>query len=270
MAALHDICDVRWRSGLCSKTSPSATLVLTHENLPWEEPALALRRGCFLVAALLPIIAPAQGLDSSTSSAAKPVTDPWSCTIPVGQRPQEDGCYLLAAQNLSKLPPGPLFWHLYTYPTEKTASLTKDNSTSTVVDAFGKTWLFRIAPASWKPSSGERVAIVGPLKVLPAKGYIARYMQFRGISPEPHTHIHRHSGPEAWYIVSGAQCLQTPEKTFILREGETGIVPVGVPMMLSPKPNESRHSLVLVLHDSAAPWMTRAEDWKPEDACSGW
>jgi len=31
--------------------------------------------------------------------------------------------------------------------------------------------------------------------------------------------IHRHSGPEAWYLLSGTQCLKTPDGITVARAG---------------------------------------------------
>lgn len=88
---------------------------------------------------------------------------PFSCTIPASQRPQEAGCYITAITVLKTLLKAPLFWHLYTYPTHEAAEQAKGNSTGTVVDSLGKIWLFKIAPEDWRPASGNRVAVVGPL-----------------------------------------------------------------------------------------------------------
>ena len=199
-----------------------------------------------------------------------PAKYPFTCAMPISNRTQEAGCYLLATQNLSSLPSVPLFWHLYTYPTMESAP--KGDAMNTVVEAHGKVWLFRIAPADWKPSSGERVAVIGPLVLPPAKEFIARYMM--DVAPPPPagpgpTPVHRHPGTEAWYVVAGQQCMQTPGKTVTIRAGESAFVPGGVPMTLAIGGNETRRSLVLVLHDASAPWATKTDDWKPETECPG-
>jgi hypothetical protein len=43
--------------------------------------------------------------------------------------------------------------------------------------------------------------------------------------------VHTHSGPEAWYLLSGVQCLQTPDTESITRAGEGAVVPMGPPMV---------------------------------------
>ena len=79
--------------------------------------------------------------------------------------------------------------------------------------------------------------------------------------------MHHHSGPEAWYVVSGAQCLRTPDATTVLRKGECGFVAGGPPMMLTGIGPDIRRALALVLHDSEKPWMTVKTDWRPTVGC---
>jgi len=187
--------------------------------------------------------------------------------MPVSERTQDEGCYVLSNDALGSLPPGPLYWYLYTYPNMAAASQAKKTSTETVVMSFGKAWLFNIAPAGWRPASGERVAMIGPLPVTPAKKYFARYMESVEAATVTGTPVHTHPGPEAWYLMSGAQCLRTPSKTFVIHAGETGFVPGEEPMVLKPAGTEARHSIVLVLHDASLPWRAKTDAWKPQTQC---
>ena len=192
---------------------------------------------------------------------------PSCCAMPVSERTQEEGCYVLANDALESLPPGPLYWHLYTYPNIAAASQAKNSSSETVVMSFGKAWLFNIAPANWRPSSGERVAVIGPLSIPPAKRYLARYMESVEASTVTGTPVHTHPGPEAWYLLNGAQCLRTPNTTFVIHAGQSGFVPGGEPMVLKPAGAEARQSIVLVLHDSSLPWRTKTDAWTPQTQC---
>lgn len=191
---------------------------------------------------------------------------PSSCTIPASQRKQEEGCYITAIELMKSLPKGPLFWHLYTYPTREAAQRARGNSSATVVNSLGEIWLFNVAPADWRPAAGQRVAMVGPLPRFKATEYEARYLESISGAGAGHTPVHRHPGVEAWYVLSGAQCMQTPGKTFLIREKETGLVPAGAPMMLTRIKGPER-AIVLLLQDDSQPWMTFAKDWKPTTAC---
>jgi quercetin dioxygenase-like cupin family protein len=166
------------------------------------------------------------------------------------------------------MPGGEIFWHVYAYPTRAAADAVKHEPATTVVESFGRVWLFAIANRDWRPARGDRMAIIGPLSIAPATQYTARYME--AVFPPDQsmqTAVHRHSGPEAWYVVAGSQCLRTPESTTVIRAGEGGFVPAGPPMLLTSIGTETRRALVLVLHDASEPWMTVTTDWAPTQAC---
>ena len=190
---------------------------------------------------------------------------PGGCTTPVSQRPSEVGCYVAASEALGVLGQGPVFWHLYNYATRSAAEAAK-GARGTVVEAFGKVWLYQIAEESWRPANGERIAVIGPLSVTPGRPYTARYME-AVFAPGMKSAIHRHSGPEAWYVLAGAQCLETPSGITVARAGEGAIVPQGPPMVLHSVGTETRRSVLLVLHESSQPWSILASDWKPKGVC---
>ena len=192
---------------------------------------------------------------------------PGGCDVPVSARTAEVGCYLTATEILNNLPPGDLFWHLYEYPTRVAAESAKPQAFGTVTESLGKVWLYVIARENWRPPGGQRVAVIGPLRVDSATQYTARYME-AVFPPAMQTSVHTHSGPEAWYILSGVQCLQTPEGESITRAGQGAVVPMGPPMVLTGMGTEMRRSVVLVLHDTSHPWMTIATGWKPATPCS--
>jgi quercetin dioxygenase-like cupin family protein len=85
--------------------------------------------------------------------------------------------------------------------------------------------------------------------------------------PGMQARTHQHSGPEAWYLVSGAQCLETPEGITVVHAGDSAVVPEGPPMSLRSVGTEMRRSLVLVLHDTSQPWQTFTSEWKPKGLC---
>ena len=215
------------------------------------------------------------GRSTPTPDAAAPASRapaasriPGGCSTPATERPGEIGCYLTASAPLGGVPAQPpVFWHLDAYPTRAAAEAAR-GAGGTVVESLGRVWLFTIAPAAWRPAGGERVARVGPLPVAPGRAYTARYME-SVLPPGIPSVVHRHSGAEAWYVVAGAQCLETPDGTTTMRAGHGGVVPAGPPMMLVGIGTTVRRALVLVVHDPAQPWMTVTADWTPKGACSG-
>jgi quercetin dioxygenase-like cupin family protein len=204
--------------------------------------------------------APAQQLTKGSADTSG------SACRPVSEKQNEIGCYILTHQSLGRLPQGPLFWHLDTYSARASAEATK-GPRSAVVEAFGKFWLLTIAERGWRPSSGTRVAEIGPLPLPPAADFSAMYMEATFV-PGGSVAPHRHAGPEAWYTLSGEQCLETPNGRVVARAGESTIIPFGSPMALLAIGKETRRSLVLILHDSSQPASTFIQDWTPKGLCA--
>jgi hypothetical protein len=191
---------------------------------------------------------------------------PGGCNTPASQRTSDAGCYLSATQVLGTLPQEPLFWHLHVYPSRSAAAADK-GLRGTVVESFDRVWLYTIAGADWNAAGGRRVARIGPLPIVAGRPYTARYME-AVFTPGMKAAIPRHPGPEAWYLVSGAQCLETPDGARVVRAGEGYVVPEGPPMLLAGAGSVTRRTLGLVLHDAAQPWTLPASDWTPRGACA--
>jgi len=172
-----------------------------------------------------------------------------------------------AVDSLGPLPGKPMFWHLDTYPT--LAAATSDKAPrSTVVESLGQIWLFTIAEQGWRPHTGTRVATIGPLPLIAASAYTAVYMQSI-FEPGTTTRVHAHSGPEAFFTLSGGTCLETPDA--IARDSGTKqvlIVREGPPMQLTSFGTELRRGIVLILHDASRPATTFDTDWKPAGRCA--
>lgn len=190
---------------------------------------------------------------------------PSGCATPVASRTSDVGCYLTAVEEIGAAPNYPIYWHLHTFPSRTSAENARPVR-GTIVESFGKVWLFTMAEAEWRPSSGDFVARVGPLPLTPGKTYTARYHQATFV-PGMRTATHRHSGPEAWFVVDGAQCLETPDGITLVHAGESAIVPGGPAMVLSSVGTEVRHALAIIVHDSSLPATTPAHDWNAKGLC---
>lgn len=193
---------------------------------------------------------------------------PGGCQLPVAERVSDVGCYFTASVALGELSTEPLFWHLDVFPTRAAAEAVRTPK-GVVTESFGQVWLFTVDGDGWRPSGGERVAMIGPLLESSAVGapYIARFME--AVFP-PGLRVpfaHRHSGPEAWYLLSGGQCLETPEGIMIARAGEGMMVREGPPMAISSVGTEMRRSVLLVLHPASESWSSPAPDWLPPGNC---
>ncbi|HKE45412.1 MAG TPA: hypothetical protein VKB41_12845 [Steroidobacteraceae bacterium] len=185
---------------------------------------------------------------------------------PVSERKQELGCWITATAALGELPREPIYWHLDTFATRAAAEAVR-GPRGTVVESLGKVWLLTIDGIAWRPGGGTRVSMIGPLPVKSGVNYSVQYME-AVFTPGMTAAAHRHSGPEAWYTVSGETCLETPDGVMIGRAGGPPvIVPEGPPMHLTATGKEMRRAVVLILHDSTQPATMPAHDWTPKGLC---
>ena len=204
---------------------------------------------------------------AASAQTPQPPTYPGGCETPVSQRLSETGCYLVAERQFGEMT-APVFWHLYTYPTVSAAEAALSQN-GTLVQSLGKVWVFTLANQAWQPRNGERISVIGPLQTTRGTRYTARYMESTLPPGLPTGTGHSHAGAEAFYIVSGAQCLETPAGITVSRAGDSAIMEPGPPMTLSGVGTENRTAVLLVLHDSAQPWIARGGTggWTPSGRC---
>lgn len=187
--------------------------------------------------------------------------------IPRSQRAGKDtGCFLITEQEQGPLGKGPVFWHVTRFDSRQEAERVRA-ARETVIDAFGGYWLMSIGDSSWRPVAGSHVAVIGPLPTDQGKAYTALYME-ASMRPGDKSSVHRHSGPEAWYTLSGQTCLETPGGTQVGRpDGPPVIVAGGQPMELTATGTTIRRSLVLILHESGRGATTMDSTWTPRHSC---
>ncbi len=174
------------------------------------------------------------------------------------------GCKFLAKYDVPAFPDSPLFWHVTTFPTRHGAESAK-GQIGFVVDAAGRVWLYTFGPKDAAPRGGKAVATVGPLPLPSAKSY--EVVAYFVVMPARTTvGAHTHPGPEAWYVLAGAQCLETPAGVMRRAAGEGMVAPPNVPMALTNPGPATRRALFIVIHDTSQPWISDS-DWKPSGAC---
>jgi quercetin dioxygenase-like cupin family protein len=173
---------------------------------------------------------------------------------------------LLARQELANLPLGPLYWHLDQYSSTDDARRAAKPA-STIVNAFGAVWLFTIERQGWRSKHGRHVAVVGPLPVERGPTLAADYLR-SVFTPGMTAPLHVHSGPEAFYAVTGDTCLETPEGTQVGRgPGNALVIKAGPPMLLMAIGKEPRRGFALILHDASRPPTTLTQQWSPGGFC---
>lgn len=172
---------------------------------------------------------------------------------------------MAGAAQLGVAPAAPLFWYLDVFATRALAEAAQ-RSGGTVVEAHGRVWLFTIAESEWRTDGGERIARVGPLPLTPGRSYAAHYIE-AVVPPAAMTPPHRHSGPEAWYILDGSNCVMTPQGVRVAGPGETMIVPEGEPMVLTGTGSTTRRTFAVIVHDASLNSTSPAPDWMPKNTC---
>jgi quercetin dioxygenase-like cupin family protein len=144
-----------------------------------------------------------------------------------------------------------LYWHIDRYDTLGAA---KENAgpNSVVAAAHGAVWLMTVEPKTTRRHRLHHIAWVGPFKLPVDKRYAMR-VQSSTLVPGGGTPVHTHSGPEAFYIVSGEQCIETPLATRRLTSGSAEFVPANTIHRGRITGNGPRRALAIVIYDATRP-----------------
>jgi quercetin dioxygenase-like cupin family protein len=184
--------------------------------------------------------------------------------IPPGEKRPEFGCWVVATTHDLTFAEPSIYWHLRKFPSRQAAEDAKTRA-GVVGEVQGQVWRSDFGPKDMKVEGGEEVAVIGPLELPQAKTYDAVFME-AAMRPLDRSRVHTHPGPEAWYMLAGEQCLETPAGAQRASAGGTMTVPPNVPMELMIVGTKLRRSLVLVVHDSTQQ-KSIVSDWKPTGRC---
>jgi len=191
---------------------------------------------------------------------------PGGCEAPAMSNQGKAGCYFDAEARVGRLG-GAAYWHVDEFTDLSSARVQRVRG-SAVVFAYGRFFLQTVnSDLAWSPRGGRRLATVGPMPVPSGVPLTARFMQAMtppGVTTRPHAH----SGPEAFYLLDGAICMETPAGVRTTSRGQTYWVEGGSPMQLTSAPGGIRRSLLVVVHPTGQPWMTVAPGWQPRGACT--
>ena len=185
--------------------------------------------------------------------------------VPSSEKRPEFGCFNVGVATGLHFSQASVYWHLHAFPSRKAAEAAK-SPTGIVVEEDGRVWLSEFGARNAPPRGGKAIAVVGPLELPAAKSYSA-VLSYAVMRPGDNSRVHIHAGPEGWYVLSGEQCLETPEGANRARAGGTMTVRSNIPMELNVTGTTLRRAFALVIHDAAQPRGTPS-DWKPAGACS--
>ncbi|HET7010985.1 MAG TPA: hypothetical protein VFI11_09440 [Anaerolineales bacterium] len=163
----------------------------------------------------------------------------------------------LAEKKVLQLPDGPLFWRVENFPTLAQAQAVA-GLWGLAAESGGKVWLFRLGPASGSSAGGSKVAEVGPLPRVVAPEYLLRINEATGAAGSI-TPVHTHPGSEAFYVLTGEQCIRTAHGVIRVGVGrpETGHG-ADTPMQVSSCGSTGLHALVMFVVDATKPFSSPA------------
>jgi quercetin dioxygenase-like cupin family protein len=190
---------------------------------------------------------------------------PGRCAEPAADNAGKPGCFLTVEMPMDNPPPS-LWWHIYEFGTLADAKRAAGahGAGAAASSSHGRAWVYVLGDAEESVSGGTRKAVIGPLALPAGRPVTARFME-SSFTPGMRTRIHSHPGPEAFYVLEGEQCMETPEERRKLGPGETFVVPPGPHVQAAPK---GRKNILLVLYPREAPWMTMEPRWTPSQFCA--
>ena len=188
---------------------------------------------------------------------------PGLCSAPLPADRETLGCYKTGELEIRDAPPE-LYWQIYQYRTLEAATAeAARHRWSMVAQAHSRTWLYVLSRVPEQIRGGTKRAMVGPLQA-PAGPVMAHFAEAI-FPPGMQTRVHSHPGPEAFYVVEGQQCMETPNEKQLIAAGGTYIVKQGPHIQAAP---DGRRNLVLILSPKGEPAVISGGDWKPSGFCS--
>lgn len=189
---------------------------------------------------------------------------PGLCSAPVPADRETPGCYKTGEIDLNGAP-RQLYWHVYEADSLEAAEAeARNHAWATVAEAHSRTWLYVLGgPNEIAGGGAQPRAVIGPLTVPvgPATAHFSEAI----FPPGMRTRVHAHPGPEAFFVVEGEQCMESPSDRRRVGAGETYIVPGGPHLQAAPN---GRRNLVLIIAPADVPFVVPGgEGWAPSTFC---
>jgi quercetin dioxygenase-like cupin family protein len=171
------------------------------------------------------------------------------------------GCSYVANKELSGHLREPLYWHPDRFDDGEKARAAAGPD-SVAFDGHGAWWLLSVESTVDNHHGGAHVSQV----LLPPLPTAAKYsmLVISSFIPAGMTsRVHHHSGVEAFYVVDGEQCLETPSRAYPVKKGDVLVLPTGVTMQMVVTGATPRRALAAVIYDAAQPPTTPSEMRRP-------
>jgi quercetin dioxygenase-like cupin family protein len=170
------------------------------------------------------------------------------CAPDSPERRGEPGCSIVAIRPLAIAGASRVYWHVDGFDSLGDARAAA-GPLDLVLSAHGRAWVVRVERDTVAHRASSHRAWVGPITLVPARSYMMQIMSAYFL-PGQRTPVHTHSGPEAWYVVAGEQCLETPTTVIRASAGQGAVVADGDTMRLVATGAAPRRALVLILYDA--------------------
>lgn len=163
----------------------------------------------------------------------------------------------IAEKAVQRLPPGPLYWRVETFP-DLAAAKAAEGERSMAASAWGASWLITLAEKGGATPGGRRVGEVGPVPLPPAQRLLLRVNRAGG-PPGAKTPVHTHPGSEAFLVLKGQLTQRTSHGLAQVGAGEVmnGHEP-GMVMQLESTGREPLEQLVMFVVDADRPFSSPA------------
>jgi quercetin dioxygenase-like cupin family protein len=171
------------------------------------------------------------------------------------ERRGEIGCSIVEKKPLAGTVKEPVFWHIDQFDSAERAQAGIGPS-SVAFQAHGAWWLMSVGPQTHNHHGGRHIAEV-KLSPLPQAEAYTMLVISAYIPAGMTSRVHFHSGVEAFYTVDGEQCLETKERAYRIKKGDTLVVPTGVTMRLVAMGTKPRRAFAMIVYDSSKPPVTR-------------
>ena len=166
---------------------------------------------------------------------------------------------VLADKKVARLPVGRpgLYWRLENFPSLAQAQAAA-GPMGVAAEYTGRAWLVTLGPKGGSSAGDTKVAEIGPLPTVVAPEYLLRINEGSG-PPGSITVVHTHPGTEAFYVLTGETCTQTPQGVIRVSAGQAKAGPdADTPTQVSSCGSADLRGLVMFVVDATRPFSSPA------------
>lgn len=175
------------------------------------------------------------------------------------------GCSYVANKVLKGPFRAPVYWHIDRFENgEKARAAVSPDSVA--FEGHGTWWLVSVEPASSNHHGGAHVTQIS-LPPLPTASKYSMLVISSNVSAGLTSRVHHHSGVEAFFVVDGEQCLETPTNAYSMKTGDVLALPTGVTMKMVVTGSAPRRAIAAVIYDGNKPATTAEAKPAPLVGC---